>query len=326
MRTARLSFSVVLASGSLLFGCSGKEPAPPQPPPPPTSSVTPPASSAPASSSPPAGPEMLEALPSQAPPSFAPGDPAAPPEKAPTVAIKAPVKDQVISRDKAGDFEVRLDVKNWETKHGAHVHLILDGRPYLRVDDPRQPIKLKDIDPTLELKDGQHLLVAFPSRMTHESVKPIGKSSPAVIVPFWIGKKGEVTWKPGDPTLVYSRPKGAYDEVPPEGLLVDFYLFHAELGDGKYAVKATLDGPGAAGVSTVIKEWRPFRILHLAQGTYSLAMTLVDKDGKPVPGPQNDVKREFTVNRAAAPSAPRAGAGEHAGHAAPPPSASAPAK
>lgn len=245
---------------------------------------------------------------------FGEGAPAAAPEKAPTIALKAPARDQVISRDKAGDFEVKIDLKGWDVPAGGnHVHLILDGRPYKRIDDPKQPIKLKDVDPNYELKEGQHVLVAFPSRPTHESVKPVGKAAPVAVVPFWIGKKGEVTWKPTDPTLVFSRPKGANNGPPPEaGILVDFYLANAELGDGKFSIEATLKGPGLEDGKTIaIKEWRPFRIKNARSGTYSLHMKLLDKDKKAVPGAWNDVTREFQVDLAAPSDA-------HA-HAPPPP-------
>ena len=220
------------------------------------------------------------------------------PDKAPVVKFKAPAANQVISVDKAGDFEVKIEVKNWDTKAGgSHVHLIIDGHPYMRIDDPKQPVKLKDVDPAYQLGEGQHLLVAVPSRGTHESVKPQDKSTPLAIVPFFIGKKGETKWKPKDPTLIYSRPKGKNDGPPPaEGLLVDFYLVNVELGD-KFTVQATLKGPGADDMKPVaIKSWKPWRIKNPRNGSYSLELALVDKDGKAVPGFMNDTTRPFTVD------------------------------
>lgn len=239
------------------------------------------------------------------------GAPAAPPEKAPTLAIKAPTANQVIPADKAGEFEVKLDLKGWDVPAGGnHVHVIVDGRPYKRIDDAKAPIKLKDLDPSYTLAEGQHVLVAFPSRPTHESVKPIGKATPVAVQTFWVGKKGTAGWKPTDPTFVYSRPKGANDGAPPaEGLLVDFYLVNAELGDGKFSVEATLTGPGVENGKTVkIKEWKPWRIKNPRDGKYNLKMKLLDKDGKTVPGAWNDVSHDFTVNTKA-----QAGGG-HAGH------------
>lgn len=234
------------------------------------------------------------------------GKPADAPAKAPTLAFKAPTANQIIPADKAGDFEVKLDLKGWEVPANAnHVHVILDGRPYYRVDDAKAPIKLKSLEPSGTLAEGQHVIVAFPSRSTHESVKPIGKSAPLAVTTFWVGKKGEPAWKPTDPTLVYSRPKGKNDGPPPaDGILVDFYLANAELGDGKHSVEATLTGPGAeAGVKVNIKSWTPWRIKNPRDGAYKLRLALLDKDGKPVPGAWNDTTREFSVDTKVVPPA-----------------------
>ena len=270
------------------------------PPPPPSAGVEPPP--APAAVEEPAPVSPPPALPAV---EFAEGANAPPPDKAPTIALRAPARDQVIPLDKAGDFEVKLDVKGWDVPAGGnHIHLILDGHPYKRIDAPTLPIKLKDIDPNYELKEGQHVLVAFPSRHTHESVKPIGKVAPLAVVPFWIGKKSkDAAWKPTDPTFIFSRPKGANNGPPPaEGILVDFYVANAELGDGKFSIEATLKGPGLEDGKTVtIKDWKPWRIKNPRSGAYTLHMVLNGKDAKPVPGAWNDVTREFRVDLDAPP-------------------------
>lgn len=288
-------------AGSL--GCGEPKPTPPPPPP---SAEPPPAPPPPAE---PPGPPAAPLPPVE----FVPGTAAAAPEKAPVMAIKAPVNQQKILPDKGGDFAVKLDLKGWDVPgNGNHVHLILDNRPYKRVDNVKEPIKLKDVDPDYTVGDGQHVLVAFPSRPTHESVKPVGGKAPLAAVAFTVGR-GEAKWKPADPTLVYSRPKGENNGPPPaEGLLVDFYLANVELGEGKYAVEATLKGPGLGGEGkkVVIKEWRPYRIKNPRDGKYSLRLALLDKDGKPVPGSWNDTTREFSVDAKAPPEG-------HAGHDAP---------
>ncbi len=246
----------------------------------------------------------VEPAPQLPPVDLVAGNPAAAPDKAPTVAIKSPAKDQLIAVDKVADFDVKLDVKGWDSTGGNHVHLFIDGHAYKRVDDAKAPIKLNNIDPNYTLAEGQHVLAAFPSRHTHESVKPVGKVSPLAVVTFYVGKKkGEATWKPTDPTLVYSRPKGANNGPPPaEGILVDFYLANVELGDGKFSIDATLTGPGLeSGKKVSIREWKPWRIQNPRDGAYKLHMTLLDKDGKPVPGALNDVTREFTVDSKAEP-------------------------
>lgn len=310
----------VAASLPLFIACTG-EPTPGTPPaPPPSSAAAGPAASATASApiadssaTPPSAP-----LP---PLEFVEGSASAAPDKAPVTKILQPTNEQIIAPDKAGDFEVKLDLKGWETAVGAnHVHLILDNRPYKRIDDPKQPIKLKDIDPNYTIGEGQHVLVAFPSRSTHESVKPIGKASPLAVVSFYVGKKGEVKWKATDPTLIYSRPKGANNGAPPaEGILIDWYLANAELGDGKFTIDATLSGPGIDGNKTVtIKDWKPWRLKNPRSGTYSLHLVLKGKDGKAVPGAWNDTTREFQVDLGAPTDGGHAG---HAGHGASAPAA-----
>ncbi|HTJ80278.1 MAG TPA: hypothetical protein VL400_01105, partial [Polyangiaceae bacterium] len=303
MTSARTSLAALLV-GFTVAACGGsKEPVNDMPPPgdvgmQPTATAEPTALATAEPTAPPA--------PQLPPVELTEGTASAAPEKMPTVAIKAPTANQVIAADKAADFEVKLDVKGWEGSDGRHVHLILDGKPYMRIDDPKKPIKLKDLDPSGALAEGQHVLVAFPSRHTHESIKPAGKTSPLAVATFWIGKKGTPSWKPTDPTLVYSRPKGANDgPPPPEGLLVDFYLANAELGDGKFSVEATLTGPGAeSGIKSKIKDWKPWRIHNVRDGKYSLHLVLLDKDGKPVPGAWNDSTHDFTVDTTKPPPPP----------------------
>lgn len=242
--------------------------------------------------------------PAPVPADFVAGTPAVPPDKTPTIAFKTPTKDQLIASDKVADTVVTLDLKDWDVPAGGnHVHLILDNTPYKRIDDAAGPIKLKDLAPD-GLADGQHVLVAFPSRPTHESVKPVGNAVPLAVVTFYVGKKkGDATWKPTDPTFIFSRPKGANNGPPPaEGILVDFYLANATLGDGKFSIDATVSGPGFDAPKKVsIKDWTPWRIKNPRDGSYTIEMTLLDKDGKAVPGAWNHTKREFTVDTKAEP-------------------------
>lgn len=303
MKTSTTSLLVLGTLLAALGACATSEPPPPAPPSPPTAPPSASAAALPVETIPTAEPQpKTPALP---PVEFVEGAHAEAPAKMPTVKFKAPAMAQVISVDKKGDYEVKLDVKDWPAPEGGrHVHLIVDNQPYYRVDDPKQPIKLKDIVPGYKLEENkQHFLIAFASRPTHESVKALDKKgTPMSIVGIFVGKKGEELWKAKDPLLIYSRPKGKNDGAPPpEGILVDFYLVNAELGEGKFSVKATLKGPGIEGEKTVeIKTWKPWRIKNPRNGTYSLQLTLQDKEGKTVPGPWNDVTHSFEVN----PSAP----------------------
>jgi hypothetical protein len=219
-------------------------------------------------------------------------DPAAP---TPTVAFVAPAKGAVIKADKAGDFEVKLDVKNWKTAKGdAHVHLILDGRPYTPIFDPKAPVKLADLTNGEPLAEGQHILVAFPSRANHESVKTKGAIA---IDEFWVGKKGERATDPTKALLIYSRPKGEYKGDMANHVLVDFQLANGTLAPDKNKVHLSVTGPGIDGEKTadVTKFGAPYYLDNLQDGSYTVKLELLGPDGKALPGAWNSTSRQFAV-------------------------------
>ena len=287
---APLTLAFVVAAAA----CGGSEPAPlPPPPPPPPVAVEPPPATPPPATPPPAAEKP--ALPDVA---FGPATPSDTPKKLPKVTIKSPTAEQSIAADKAKDFDVKIDVKDWETQTGGpHVHLILDNKPYKPVYDAKGSVKLGDLVPAGDsIAEGEHLIVAFPSRMNHESVKGQGALA---MVHFWVGKKGKSEMKAKDPMFIFSRPKGTYNASKADHVLVDWYLANAELGDGKFSIKANVSGPGidGDGRSLKITEWKPYALDNLRNGDYKIAMELQDKDGKTVPGAWNSTTRTITVNR-----------------------------
>jgi hypothetical protein len=319
----RLALAALLPTlfASAMFACGGGNdnlppPPPPPPPPPETAQVTPPPAPVVDAAAPaPALPPVTLAAGSASP------DPAAP---LPTVKLSAPNKDQVIPADKAGDFLVKLDVKNWQTAPGSqHVHLILDNKPYKPIYDTKAGVKLSELSGGT-LEEGQHVLVAFPSRANHESVKT---KDALVIVPFYVGKKGEAKVDPKKPMLVYSRPKGDYKGEAGNHVLVDFQLANVALAEGKEHVHVTVTGPGIEKPLTehVEKFGTPLYLDGLRNGAYEIKVELMGADNKPLPGPWNATTRTINIDH----DAPSDPAG-HAHDATPPAAASdagaAPAK
>lgn len=296
LRARRYLASLPLTLFVGVAACGGSEPAPaPPPPPPPSAMPAPMPAPAPAPTAETPAAPAASALPDVA---IGPGTSSDQPKKLPKVTIKSPTKDQAIAADKVKDFEVKLDVKDWETQVGGpHVHLILDNHPYKPIYNPKTSVKLSDlVGPNDSIGEGEHLLVAFPSRMNHESVKGAGAIA---MQHFWVGKKDKSAMKPTDPMLVYSRPKGTYNASKADKVLLDWYLVNAELGDGKFSIKANVKGPGIedAGRSLVIKEWKPYVMENLRNGDYTISLELDDKDGKAVPGAWNSTTRTITINR-----------------------------
>ncbi len=290
--------TIPVLPAAIAIACGGSNdnlppPPPPPPPPPATAAVATPD----AAPSPPA--PATAATPPPPPPILTEGVPSpAPPAPTPTVAFLAPTKEQVIALAKSSDFEIKLDVKNWKTAPGdAHVHLILDNKPYKPVFDTKAPIKLGDLAGTEPLAEGQHILVAFPSRANHESVKTKGALT---LLEFWIGKKGakaDLTQDITKPTLVYSRPKGEYKGDMANHVLVDFQLANAVLAAGKDHVHIAVTGPGIDGEKAAddSKFGTPFYLDNLADGSYSVKLDLLGADGKAIPGSWNSTTRSITI-------------------------------
>lgn len=314
--SVRLASVVALpvSGAAVLFACGGgADNLPPPPPPPPVPATD---AAATVTTAPPPAPTAAPKPP--APPvTLTPGaaspDPTPP---LPTVAITAPTKDQVIPNDKAADFSVKLDVKNWQTATGSnHVHLILDNKPYKAIYDTKQPVKLSELTNGEAVAEGLHVLVSFPSRANHESVKTKGALA---IVPFWVGKKGDAKTDPTKkPMLVYSRPKGEYKGEMANHVLVDFYVANVTLAEGKEHVNVTVSGPGIDKPleAKVEKFGTPLYLDNLQNGSYEIKTELVDGSNKLIEGPWNSTTRTIKIDHDAPADVPAAH-GDHGGPAA----------
>jgi hypothetical protein len=283
-----------LLPAALLFACGGGNenlPPPPPPPPPLATTAEPPVASA--------VPSATVATPPPPPPApvtltqgTASPDPAPP---LPTVKILSPAREQVLPAATAGDTVVKLDVKNWQTATGSsHIHLILDGKPYKPIFDPKLPVKLSELPGGDILTEGQHILVAFPSRPNHESVKTAGA---VTINEFWVGKKGPKSQDIGKAMLIYSRPKGEYKADMANHVIVDFQLANDKLAPGGDHVHLSVTGPGIEGekAADVSQLGAPFYLDNLVDGSYTVKLDLLGADGKAVPGSWNSTTRTITI-------------------------------
>jgi hypothetical protein len=170
---------------------------------------------------------------------------------------------------------------------GQHIHFILDNKPYVALYEPKHEI-------TVPL-NGEHYLICFLSRSYHESVKSPGASATAH---FKIDANGAMQKMdmPKSPMLFYSRPKGDYIGQDIENVLLDFYPVNTTLG-ADYKVKADVKNENTgATASFTIDQWKPHFINHLGPGKATVVLTLIDKDGKPVAGPNTSITRSITLS------------------------------
>ncbi len=171
---------------------------------------------------------------------------------------------------------------------GQHIHFILDNKPYQALYEPKNEIVLAN--------STEHYLMAFLSRSYHESLKNKGA---ALVYHFMIDENGNLK-KLEDtkaPMVFYSRPKGDYIGKDTSNVLLDFYVWNCSLSNDGYKVKAHISNNDIPSQDTTvtISDWKSYFIKNLGVGTSHVTLTLVDKDGKDVDGPNTSVLRDFRL-------------------------------
>jgi len=208
-------------------------------------------------------------------------------DPAPSISLTHPLADAVLE---PGPLKVGYTIANYEVGQeiGQHVHVILDDRPYEADYDPNGSVTF----PAELLTPGTHALTVFLSRPMHLALKNPGAADRVV---FHVGAADTDPHVTLDaPTLVYSRPKGAYSRADGSAanIMLDFYLFNVELSPDGTRVRATVDG----GQATWIDTWAPTVILtDPAPGEHTIRLELVDAAGNVVPGTTNDTTRTITI-------------------------------
>jgi hypothetical protein len=203
-------------------------------------------------------------------PVFSEATPAPDPSPWPGVQITSPARDALVPAEKAPDLEIRWKLASWKLEAGRRLRFVLDNRVTADVSELGHKVLLRDLDPA-PLAPGQHVLVALLLGPSGESVKASGKRrAPVAVTPFFVGARTPAPWKAGSPMLVYTGPLAG--PAPAEGVLVDFVVVNAELGES-YSVHASITGPGLK-VGEAIHTWKPWRIHDARPGSYTASLEL----------------------------------------------------
>lgn len=176
------------------------------------------------------------------------------------------------------------EVKLAKSDKGQHIHFIIDNEPYSAHYEPTF---------TKELTEGRHVILAFPARSYHLSVKD---PDAFVVREYTVGNPGNApAFDMEGEHLFYSRPKGTYTGAEQtERILLDFYLHNVELSEEGYRVQATIND----GETFDIIEWAPYIIEGLPMGENTIKLELIGPDGSVVPGPYNSVTRTILLEEA----------------------------
>ncbi len=152
---------------------------------------------------------------------------------------------------------------------GQHIHFIVNNGPYsAHYEDTF----------TKQFKESSNVILAFLSRSYHESVKNPNS--------FVFTQVGEDKIDLNKEFLFYSRPKGTYEGLDTEYLLLDFYLVNTEISSNGNKVKATI-----MDAEFIIDEWAPYYIKGLPKGEIKIKLELIDASGSLIDTPFNPSER-----------------------------------
>ena len=187
----------------------------------------------------------------------------------------------------SGDLKGYKPEKDPGTGMGNHIHVILDDNPYEAYYDLSQPFEFKDLTP------GKHVLRVFASRPWHESYK---NESAFQMVTFTVKgpEQSSCDVDPAKPLLTYSRPKGEYQGIDADPIMIDFWLSNAKLkGDGgQYLVRYIIDDDEPR----IIDKWEPIWLSGWKPGKHTVRLELLGADQYPLKnGSFNITTRDISV-------------------------------
>ena len=164
-----------------------------------------------------------------------------------------------------------------KTKKGIHLHLNLNNKEHFLSNE-----NVFDCP----VADGSYKLYAFIANSSYESIK-----IPHAILGKQVEIKGGQLVKSSNlPNIdiIYNAPRGDYQLGEP--ILVDFSLWETTIAEGGNSVRITLNN----GTSFEVNEWKPYYLEGVSEGTHTLKLELLDKQGKQIAAPAS---HSFTVKR-----------------------------
>lgn len=160
--------------------------------------------------------------------------------------------------------------------NGQHIHLIVEGNPY-------EAHYSNEIHVKGDLTS--KVFLAFLSRSYHLSLKH--EAARYLHIPS--SRLSDIN--PTDPMIFASRPKGTYEGIDAESVLLDFYLVNANMPESGFEVVVKIDGKEI----TRLPEWRPYVITGLTAGEYKLGLALQGKNGEGTEGRYASTTQKFAI-------------------------------
>ncbi len=184
-------------------------------------------------------------------------------------------------------LDLFLSLKNYALgnpeRGGNRIHVILDNQPPLVVYDVARPVTFSN------LTSGGHTVRAFVCRPDGTVIRD---ESAFAICHFFISKKDFQNYIDArSPYLTVNLPTIGTVDSTAEGMVIfDYIVHHPEVID-EFRVRYDLSG----GYTGELTEQGPVYWNNFSPGKHRLKVEFLDKNGKLIPGPFNQIEREFVV-------------------------------
>ena len=178
----------------------------------------------------------------------------------------------------------------YNDSEGQAVHVIIDNNTYFEIneslidaldDNADYYVQVLEKNIPFKLKEGFHLLRAFPVRSFNESLK--GDNCFVASFFYFKSTKGPQPFDLTTPFLTYNEPMGEYPFLAGEPILLDFYISNCQLSQDGYKVRLTIDGN-----ERMLTEWTPYYVYGLSKGKHTFRLELLDQRNMPVAGQLSD--------------------------------------
>jgi hypothetical protein len=192
------------------------------------------------------------------------------------------------------DFPRAREIR--DSNEGQAIHIIVDGKHHFDVNEAIDDISENEeinFDQIIEvtipynLKNGIHILRAFPVRSYGESLK--GPSCFASSYFYFGHAEKNPSIDLSKPYLTYNTPEGEYKDGQP--ILLDFYVINTQLSKDGYKVRLTIDGSD----KRILTDWVPYFIYGLKKGSHKIKLELLDPQDKVLAPLFNDLEQTIIL-------------------------------
>lgn len=192
------------------------------------------------------------------------------------------------------DFPRAQEIR--DSKQGQSVHFIVDGRPYISVNEAIDEMSESDevdYDQTINTKlsyklpEGEHMLRVLLVRSFDECLKG---TQAFQATRFYVGKKTPaLSADLSEPYLTYNQPQGEFEMKKP--VLLDFYLSNTQLSKDGYKVRLTIDRTD----KRILTDWTPYYIYGLKKGSHTIKLELLDPHNRVIKPLFDDLERTIVI-------------------------------